>query len=120
MLKDVLLIPDKTGRVEFLLRGDTEDTGLSLLQRIYVLFLSGQSDRYRGETGYSLLKFLEGGNTPDDLTMNAILSVCSARTLDLLDPEDRERVQSFVCVSDNGAISATLTLTDGTTLKGTL
>jgi len=123
MGKDLLIIPTANGTVTFKVRGDTADTGWALLQRLYVLLLSGQLNVYRGNggPGYSLLEFLKGGNYPSIAAMNSVLGLCSAGALGQLDAEDRGRIASFQCTANTDrSISAVLTLKDGTTLEGIL
>lgn len=52
MSKDILMIPDQSGDVSFSVVGEQADTGLALLQRLYVIILSDNSEAYRGGTGF--------------------------------------------------------------------
>ena len=73
-MKDLLIIPNTPGTVTFEVRGKSEDSGLLLLQRLYVLLFSGSSEDYRTEGG-NLSGFLEGVNIPDIGSFNALLAV---------------------------------------------
>jgi hypothetical protein len=117
----MMIVPDGPGDVTFEVRGRSEDTGLMLLQRLYVLMFSVSGSEYRGgRPGTDLLALMEGANTPPDVVMNQLLALCRSAALSALDRVDRERIASFSCVSSDGIILATLTLTDGTTVKGVL
>jgi len=121
MSKDIRIIPQTSGEVIFSVYGTSEDTGLMLLQRLYILLLSDQSDGYRGGSdSYSLLRFTEGGNIPPDAVLDSILNICCALALRALDDSDRELIQSFYGSSEEGKITCTLTLKDGTTISGAL
>lgn len=118
-MKDIRLIPEDSGEVSFTVEGTSDDTGLLLLQRLYVLLLTDTSEAYRGgEEGYSLLQFIYGGNIPSAGVLDAMLAISCASALKLLDPEDRELITSFKGESINGEVICTLELTDGTTIKG--
>lgn len=120
--QDVQIIPATQGRISLEVRGKTEDNGLQLLQRIYVLLLSDMSDVYRntGGASFSLLSFLEGANRPTDEVLNNILAICCGNVLNILDAEDRRHIQSLTATSTNSEITCVLVLSDGTTLTGTL
>lgn len=119
--RDIQILPDKQGAIQFTVNGASEDTGLMLLQRIYTLMLADQDSPYRSvATSYSLLRFLDGGNRPTDGMMNSILAVSSAVTLTLLDEDDRNRIGNFYAVCEQGVIKCTLELADGTTIYGVL
>ena len=121
MAKDMQIVPAKSGEITLDLLGNSEDSGLMLLQRLYVLMLSDLSSDYRGGSfGNALLAFLEGGNTPPDGVLTSMLSVACAAALLGLDADDRSLVSSFSASAVDGAIQATLKLADGTTLTGTL
>jgi hypothetical protein len=118
-MKDLLIIPDTNGRVEFEVRGRSEDTGLLLIQRLYVLLFTGPTEAFR-DSGGGLSGFLEGANIPDVDSFNALLAVSVSGALNALEPEDRARVDSFTAKFDGESISCTLKLTDGTTVNGIL
>lgn len=119
-MRDLRIINDKSGPVVFQVYDSKDDSGLMLLQRLYVLLLSDQTGAYRQGDGYTLLSFLEGGNTPPDGVMNSILAISCATALNMLDEEDRSHINSFTGNCEDGLITCTLTLTDGTTIQGTL
>ena len=119
-MKDIRIINDTTGDVIFTVYDAREDSGLMLLQRLYVMLLSDQTSPYRTGDGYSLLTFLEGANKPADGVMSSVLAIACANAVDMLDEEDRDRIESFTGVCEDGVIICTLTLTDGTTLEGRL
>ena len=118
-MKDLLIIPAESGPVEFEVRGRSEDSGLLLLQRLYVLLFTGPAEAYREEGG-GLSGFLEGANIPDVDVFNALLAVSASGALNALDSEDRKNVSSFTAVFDGETINCTLKLTDGTTVNGAL
>ena len=126
MLKDILITPTPTAvpqAVTFKVLGETEDTGLALLQRLYILMFSGQEDKYRndGGPGYSLIDFLNGANYQTVAAMNSILGLCATGALEQLDPEDLEKIDSFECVAqEDGSIQSYLVLKDGTTIEDSL
>lgn len=121
MAIDIQIITDREGEVKFDVYGSSEDTGLMLLQRLYVLLMSDQDSSYRAPgAAYSLLAFLDGANFPGDGAMNSILAICCSNAVSMLDSEDRARIQSFVGLCTNGLMTCTLKLTDGTTIKGAL
>lgn len=121
MAKDVLMIPDKTGVVNFDITGSSEDTGLLLLQRLYVMLLSDPRTGYRdSDGGQTLLRFLDGGNIPLDSIMNTYLALGCSTAVSMLDEEDRNKIESFTGYSENGVITCTLELVDGTTIQGQL
>jgi len=119
--RDIKIIPDEPGDIQFDIFGETADTGHQLLQRLIVLLLSNEAGTYRDTSyGVSLLSFLEGGNIPADAAMNSILGLACAAALRMLDAEDRELVSSFTGTSTDGVVTCVLKLTDGTTLSGVL
>ena len=121
MSKDIVMIPSKDGPVNFDIVGASEDTGLLLLQRLYVMLLSDPRTGFRNsDGGQTLLKFLDGGNIPVDSIMNTYLALGCATAVSMLDEEDRNRIDSFTGVSENGIITCTLVLKDGTTIQGQL
>lgn len=119
-MKDLKIISDDSGAVDFSVLGKSEDTGLMLLQRLYILLLSDTTTQYRGGTGYTLLNFLEGGNIPNDGTMNSMLAISCSNAVNMLDDEDRTNIASFSGQSTDGNVVLTLTLADGTTVKGAI
>ena len=119
-MKDLKIISDDSGAVDFSVFGKSEDTGLMLLQRLYILLLSDTTTQYRGGTGYTLLNFLEGGNIPNDGTMNSMLAISCSNAVNMLDDEDRANIASFSGQSTDGNVVLTLTLADGTTVKGAI
>ena len=118
-MKDLLIIPNTPGTVTFEVRGKSEDSGLLLLQRLYVLLFSGSSEDYRTEGG-NLSGFLEGVNIPDIGSFNALLAVCAGAALRAMDEDDRVNIESFTATYDGESINCILKLTDGTTVNGTL
>lgn len=121
MPDDIQIIPQRDGEVQFHVLGKSGDTGLMLLQRLYVLLLSDQDSTYRAaDSSYSLLGFLEGGNRPADGVMNSILAVCCSTAYSMLDKADRDQIGSFTGVSVDGVVTCTLELRDGTTVTGVL
>ena len=121
MPKDILMIPAKSGEVVFSITGASEDIGLLLLQRLYVLLLSDPTTGFRdSDGGQYLLRFLDGYNIPPDPVMNTYLSQGCATALSMLDADDRANIQSFTGVCTDGKITCTLVLADGTTIQGQL
>lgn len=121
MRYDVRLIPDSSGEVSFTVRGKSEDTGLMLLQRLYVLLFSPHGTNYRpGSAEWDMLAFMDGANIPPDEEMNAMLALGCSYALEALDDADRALVDSFSCVSVDGLITGALVLADGTTIEGTI
>lgn len=118
-MKDLLIIPDKSGKVEFDVYGSQEDSGLLLLQRLYVLMFT-QGSGLRPAGGFDLLSFAEGANQPPDDVLNSMLALCCSTALSRLDEEDRSNVRSFTGTSKDGIITCTLELADGTTVEGRL
>ena len=93
-----------------------------LLQRLYVMLFSDGSSGYRqGDGGYTLWNFMEGGNIPPKQVFDAILATSCATAMNMLDESDRDLIQSFSGEGfDDGSAIFTLTLQDGTTVKGKL
>lgn len=121
MSKDVLMIPSVSGKVNFTITGSEEDTGLMLLQRLYVMLLSDPQNPYRdSDGGATLLTFLDGANIPTDSIMNTYLALGCSTAVSMLDESDKEHIESFTGQCLNGVITCTLVLTDGTTVKGQL
>lgn len=120
MEKDICIIPDESGDVIFDITGAATDYGLALLQRLYVLLFTAHNAEYRTGEGASLLAFLDGGNITDDGVVDAVLGIACSDAVNALDQSDRDNVQSFTGTCENGAITCTLTLADGTTVKGTI
>lgn len=121
MKKDIQILPNNTGEVHFSIIGASTDTGLMLLQRLYILLLASASGSYRANfSGQSLLDLLEGANVPSDGALNSILAIGCANAYEALDDEDKTHIQSFSGESINGEIICTLILTDGTTVKGVI
>lgn len=121
MSKDILIIPAKSDDVIFTVLGAYQDTGLLLLQRLYVLLLSDPRIGFRdSDGGQTLLKFLDGGNIPIDSIMDTYLSLGCKTALSMLDPEDRALITSFTGKSIEGKMYCTLKLKDGTTIQGLL
>lgn len=120
-MKDILMIPDKSGHVTFDILGASDDTGLMLLQRIYTQLLTDPDEGYRsGDGGFTLLSFLDGANRPADAVMQTYLSISCSTALSMLSKDDREHIQSFTGDCTDGIVTFTLVLTDGTTVKGQL
>jgi len=121
MPKDLLMIPAVSGEVNFDITGSSEDTGLLLLQRLYVMLLSDPQAPYRNsDGGQTLLKFLDGGNIPVDSIMDTYLAHGCATAVSMLDESDQQNIQSFTGTCTNGKIVCTLVLADGTTIQGQL
>ena len=121
MLKDLLMIPRTEGVVNFDITGSEPDTGLLLLQRLYVMLLSDPQIGYRNsDGGQTLLKFLDGGNIPVDSIMDTYLAQSCSTAISMLDESDQANIESFTGVCENGIITCTLVLTDGTTIQGQL
>ena len=121
MPKDVIMIPDKPGEVNFAITGAYEDTGLLLLQRLYVMLLSDPRTGYRNsDGGQTLLKFLDGSNIPVDSIMDTYLALGCQTAVSMLDKEDRALISSFTGQTIDGKIYCTLKLKDGTTIQGLL
>ena len=121
-MKDLRIIPDDSGSVSFYPRGESEDTGLMLLQRLYVMLFSDPSLGYRlGEGGYTRWSFIEGGNIPSKQVFNTILAMSCSSAVDMLDDADKALIASFTADGDtDGSAVFTLVLQDGTTVKGKL
>lgn len=117
MSKDIQIIPNSQGDVHFQIVGSADDSGIMLLQRLYVLLLSSP-DGFRNNGSGNLLGFLEGANTPSDGALTSLIAISCVDALDALDAEDRARVANFTGESINGDLVFTLDFTDGTTLKG--
>lgn len=121
MPKDLVMIPDKSGPVNFNITGQSEDTGLMLLQRLYVMLLSDPQMGFRdSDGGQTLLRFLDGANIPADSLMDTYLALGCSTAVSMLDAEDRQHIESFTGSCTNGIITCTLVLTDGTTIQGQL
>ena len=96
MSKDVLMIPEVSGPVNFNITGDSDDTGLLLLQRLYVMLLSEPQTGFRdSDGGQTLLKFLDGGNIPVDSIMDTYLALGCLTAVSMLDESDKKLIQSF-------------------------
>ena len=121
-MKDLQIIPAEEGEVNFFPRGESEDIGLMLLQRLYVLIFSDPSRGYRqGDGGFTLWNFMQGGNIPTKDVFDSILATCCASALSMLDESDRKLVSSFTGEGyEDGSAAFTLTLQNGTTVKGKL
>lgn len=121
-MKDLLIIPDVSGSVSFYPRGESEDTGMMLLQRLYVLIFSDPSIGFRlGDGGYTLWSFLEGGNIPSKEIFDTMLAASCTTAVKMLEPSDQALISSFSASGDtDGSATFTLTLKDGTTVKGKL
>jgi len=121
MAKDILMIPDKPGEVNFSIITSSEDTGLLLLQRLYTMLLSDPRTGFRNsDGGQTLLKFLDGSNIPVDSIMDTYLALGCQTALSMLDDEDRRLISSFTGKTVDGKMYCTLKLTDGTTIQGLL
>lgn len=121
-MKDLQIIPANEGTVEFYPRTASEDTGLMLLQRLYVMLFSDGATGYRqGDGGYTLWNFIEGGNIPIKEVFDAVLATSCASAVNMLDESDRELIASFTGEGfEDGSALLTLILQDGTTVKGKL
>ena len=118
---DIQIVPGTSGAVEFSILKKANDSGLLLLQRLYVLMFSNTETGYRGgDSGVDLLELLNGANEMPDDAMNAMLNLAATYAVLALDQEDRDKVASFDCVCLDGEITSTLELTDGTTLEGSI
>ena len=118
---DMCIIPSTSGFVNFELYGGSDDTGLMLLQRLYVMLLSDPQTGYRNsDGGQTLLKFLDGGNIPVDSIMDTYLALGCATAVSMLEESDRKLIKSFTGKVVNGVITCTLVLQDGTTIQGQL
>lgn len=121
-MKDLQIIPAEEGNVDFYVRGDSYDTGLMLLQRLYIMLFSDGATGYRqGDGGYTLWNFIEGGNIPTKEVFDSILATSCATAMNMLDEEDRALISNFSGEGyADGSALLTLILKDGTTVKGKL
>lgn len=121
-MKDLRIIPENSGDVVFAPYGESQDTGLMLLQRLYVLMFSDPSIGYRlSDGGYTLWSFLDGGNIPSKQVFDSVLAMCCATALKMLEESDQALISSFTAEGNtDGSAVFTLVLQDGTTLKGKL
>ena len=120
-MKDIQIIPDTTGVVNFEIIGASNDTGLMLLQRLYILLFCNQTDVYRNDgIGVSILSFIEGGNTPSSSVLNAMLSLACSSAVSMLDDSDKNNISSFIGFAEQDYVIFELSLIDGTTIKGSL
>lgn len=121
-MKDLRITPDDSGDVMFQPYGESQDTGLMLLQRLYVMLFSDPTIGYRtGDGGYTLWNFMEGGNIPSKEIFDSVLAMCCSSAVTMLDTPDRELIASFTASGEtDGSAVFTLTLRDGTTVKGKL
>ena len=120
-MKDIQIIPETTGVVDFEIIGSSEDTGLMLLQRLYILLFCNQTDVYRNDgIGVSILNFIEGGNTPSSSVLNAMLSLACSSAVSMLDDSDKNNISSFIGFAEQDYVIFELSLIDGTTIKGSL
>ena len=88
MSEDLLMIPDQSGPVNFDITGSSDDTGLLLLQRLYVMLLSDPQTGYRdSDGGQTLLRFLDGANIPADSLMDTYLALGCATAVSMLDED---------------------------------
>ena len=121
MPKDVLMIPDKSGPVDFTIKGASQDTGLLLLQRLYVMLFSDPNVGFRdSDGGQTLLTLLDGSNIPPDSVMNSYLQIGCSTAVSMLDASDKTNIKSFTGTCTDGKVTCTLILADGTTVKGQL
>lgn len=121
-LKDIRIIPTKSGGVDFdIYRDKGEDSGFMLLQRLYVLLFNRSSEEYVEDAmSGGLLDLLDGVNTPPDGLVNSILSVACAVAVRSLDESDAALVNSFTGNCVDGVVTVTLQLQDGTELTGVI
>ena len=121
-MKDLRITPDESGEVTFLPYGESQDTGLMLLQRLYVMIFSDPSIGYRlGDGGYTLWSFMDGGNIPSKEVFDSVLAMCCSSAVNMLDSSDQELISSFTATGEtDGSAVFTLVLQDGTTVKGKL
>lgn len=121
-MKDLRITPDTSGEVVFQPYGESQDTGLMLLQRLYVMIFSDPAIGYRtGDGGYTLWNFMEGGNIPNKELFDSVLAMCCSSAVSMLDPTDQELIASFTASGEtDGSAVFVLTLRDGTTVKGKL
>lgn len=119
--RDIQIIPDTSGTFVPDILGSSQDTGLMLLQRLWVMLFADHGSAYRGgRQSVELLSFLDGGNIPSDAVLNALLVPAAAAAVASLEDEDRALIDSFVCTGASGDIVGTLRLKDGTTINGKL
>ena len=119
-MKDLLIIPDSSGPVDFTLRGGREDDALMLLQRLYVILFSDNTGLYRDpDAGATLYPMLGSGNIPDTAAMDSQLALACGSALASLDEDDVEQISSFTGYStEDGRFIFTLELNDGTVVSG--
>ena len=120
MSRDIQILPMKEGEFDFAILGAREDSGLMLLQRVFLLLLSDGLYRDTGLTEVGLLSFLEGGNYPDEGVMNSLLGACCSNVLSVLDDSDRECIAGLTGEFVDRKIICTLTFNDGTSLTGVI
>jgi len=121
MKYDLQLIPETSGEVLFSVRGKSPDTGLMLLQRLYVLLFTDHSAAYRdGDYGIDLCALTDGANEMDDAEMNTLLAMARTYAMSALSEEDAGLIADFDCACIDGDVTGTLVLTDGTTIEGTI
>ena len=119
MKRDLCIIPDDDGAVNFDLVDAQQDSGLLLLQRIWTLLLT-RGGSMRDGSSVSVLQFLDGSNWPSDDAMDSLLIILQNDVLRALDPEDRGHIDNLNIYASSGTVVCELRLTDGTTISGTL
>ncbi len=121
---DIQLILNTSGPVVFDVYGKSVDTGLLLLQRLYILLLTASTDAYReadDTLDYSLVDLIYGSNVPDTGVLETMISIGCITAVNSLDDDDRALISSFTGYCDDASnIICELKLQDGTTVKGQL
>lgn len=120
MSEDIQILPLKEGEFTFSVLGKADDSGLMLLQRVFVLLLNADAAYRPANANVVLLDFLKGGNYPEDGVMTSLVGLCCSDVLLQLDDSDRERIASLTGSFSDGKIICTLQFTDGTTLTGVI
>lgn len=120
--QDICILSDRSGST---FSGSAEravDCGLLLLQRLCTLMLTDLSTTYRNssQTSVDLLAFLEGGNVPTDSSLLTNLALAKSAAYNALDAADKRYISDIELSVNSGELFVTLTLKDGTTVKGKL
>lgn len=118
-MKDPYIIQtDASDTVSFKLQSRTAVEAEELLQRLFLIMLTGGEAVNRAESSGSILEFVKGANCLPDSALETAAKTLINVAVQLLDEDTRKLIASIDTRAADGRVLYELTLTDGTSTTG--
>ena len=115
-----IMCVDATGNVTFDIQGKLQSTADSLIQRIWVLMLTGSNTLFRscGSSGdvagfCTPLDMLKGCNMPDDDILESYMLTFSSNAMNQLDAASKALIKDLSVYVESGRVQMLLSLENG-------